>query len=117
MKSRKRYAKFYQVKLLPFILAAAATFPSAAGATYLLIPMDDAQADHLRAYGICYAALEYGARAEWLLNFRGGSFLIEDFEGLPDMCLERGVTAEYVADPGPIYGVIEANNTFKRLAD
>jgi len=94
-----------------FVIAAAAAINAAsAGAAYLLIPMDDAQADHLRAYGVCYAALLEGARAEWLLNYRGGSFLIGDFEGLPEMCRERGVTAEYVADPGPIYAVIEANN-------
>ena len=92
------------------IAAAAAIHAAPAGAAYLLVPMDDAQADHLRAYGVCYAALLEGARAEWLLNFRGGSFLIEDFEGLPEMCRERGVTAEYVADPGSIYAVIEANN-------
>ncbi len=100
-------------KLLAFLCVAAAgasTIPIAAGATYVLVPMDDAQADHLRAYGICYEALLRGARAEWLLNYRGGSFLLADFEGLAELCLERGVTAEYVADPGPIYAVIEANN-------
>ena len=103
-----------QVRKLFVVLCVAAaatlTYPAATGAAYLLIPMDDAQADHLRAYGICYEALLRGARVEWLLNYRGGSFLVADFEGLPELCLERGVTAEYVADPGPIYAVIEAGN-------
>lgn len=72
--------------------------------------MDSAQADHLRAYGVCYAALAAGARAEWLLNYRGGSFLIEDYKGLAALCVERGVTAEAVTDPAPIYDVIEENN-------
>ncbi|HUU57167.1 MAG TPA: asparagine synthetase B, partial [bacterium] len=81
-----------------------------AAAALLLVPMDEAQADHLRAYGVCYEALAAGARAEWLLNYRGGSFLLADFEGLAALCVERGVTAEYVADPAPIYNVVEANN-------
>jgi hypothetical protein len=81
-----------------------------AAAAHLLIPMDDAQADHLRAYGICYEALVRGARAEWLLNYRGGSFLIEDFEGLADLCVSRGVSAAYLSDPGAVYAVIEAEN-------
>jgi len=81
-----------------------------AGAAFLLVPMDETQADHLRAYGICYEALAAGARAEWLLNYRGGSFLIADFEGLAELCVERGVSAQYVADPGPIYNVVETHN-------
>ncbi|HUV87668.1 MAG TPA: asparagine synthetase B [bacterium] len=110
MRTGRRPGTFDRAKVLLLIFAAAATYPAATVATYLLIPMDDAQADHLRAYGICYEALLRGARAEWLLNYRGGSFLVADFEGLPELCLERGVTAEYVADPGPIYAVIEAGN-------
>jgi hypothetical protein len=92
------------------LAAALALAAVPAGAAFLLVPMDETQADHLRAYGVCYAALEAGAQAEWLLNYRGGSFLIADFEGLAALCGERGVTAEYVADPGAIYGVVEANN-------
>jgi len=85
-------------------------FATTAAAGWLLLPMDAAQTDHLRAYGVCYAALAAGARAEWLLNYRGGSFLIEDYEGLATLCAGRGVAAEAVADPSPIYGVIEENN-------
>ena len=47
-----------------------------AAAPYLLIPMDDSQGDHLKAYGLTYRALERGGRAEWFLNYRGGSFLV-----------------------------------------
>ena len=81
-----------------------------AHAGWLLLPMDEAQTDHLRAYGVCWAALHAGAKAEWLLNYRGGSFLLEDYEGLSALCGSRGVAAEYVADPAPLYDVIEANN-------
>jgi len=88
------------------LLAGAAPAPAA----FVLIPMDGAQTDHLRAYGVCYAALAAGAKAEWLLNYRGGSFLVEDYAGLAALCAERGVSAEAVADPAPIYSVIEENN-------
>jgi hypothetical protein len=43
----------------------------------LFINMDIAQTDHLKAYGITYHALEKGYKADWLLNFRGGSFMID----------------------------------------
>ncbi len=88
----------------------ALAFAAPAAGTFLLLPMDGAQADHLRAYGVCYEALSRGGRAEWLLNYRGGSFLLENYEGLAALCAERGVTAEAVADAGPIYNVIEENN-------
>ncbi len=41
-----------------------------------LIPMDESQTNHLKAYGIAFWALEQGAQVEWLLNYRGGSFLM-----------------------------------------
>ena len=43
---------------------------------WILVPMDDAQSDHLKAYGLAYRALERGVRVEWLINYRGGSFLL-----------------------------------------
>ena len=49
---------------------------SRARAMWLLVPMDDNQSDHLRAYGVAYRALEREATVEWLLNYRGGSFLV-----------------------------------------
>jgi hypothetical protein len=47
-----------------------------AAAPWLLLPMDEAQADHLKAYGVTFRVLQRGAKAEWFLNYRGGSFLI-----------------------------------------
>jgi hypothetical protein len=44
----------------------------------LLIPMDDSQSDHLKAYGVAYRVIQTGGQAEWLLNYRGGSFLVPD---------------------------------------
>ena len=48
-----------------------------AAADKLLIPMDQIQKDHLKAYGIAFWTLEKNINIEWLLNYRGGSFLID----------------------------------------
>src|SRR5262249_32469285 len=45
-------------------------------ASWLLVPMDDAQSDHLKAYGVTFRVLERGGRAEWFLNYRNGAFLL-----------------------------------------
>ncbi len=63
-------------------------------AQQLLIPMDDAQSNHLKAYGIAFTALTDGVRSEWLLNYRGGSFLIPDLPGLRRSALLAGVSFE-----------------------
>ncbi|KQC13581.1 MAG: asparagine synthetase B [Desulfuromonas sp. SDB] len=57
----------------------------------LLIPMDNVQTDHLRAYGIAYQSLDWGLPVEWLLNWRGGAFLLEENQGLKQLCDQRGV--------------------------
>ena len=65
----------------------------------ILIPMDDeTQADHLKAYGITYYALEQNLEVRWLLNYRGGSFLISDTEELQKECMIRGVSFEVISD-------------------
>lgn len=74
--------------------------PGSFHADWLLIPMDDAQSDHLKAYGVTYRAVRRGVRAEWLLNWRNGSFLMPaDAETLRDSAL-AGVATEGVTDPG-----------------
>ena len=50
-------------------------------APWLLVPMDDAQMDHLKAYGLTYRALKRGVKAEWLLNYRSGAFLLPGDRG------------------------------------
>ncbi|MEP6572740.1 MAG: asparagine synthetase B [Gemmatimonadota bacterium] len=45
-------------------------------APWVLVPMDDLQSDHLKAYGVAFRVLERGGRGEWFLNYRGGSFLL-----------------------------------------
>jgi hypothetical protein len=83
------------------LLAAAAvlTVPLArVAAQHLLVPMDDAQQDHLKAYGLTYNAIKAGAPAEWLLNYRGGSFLLPDTPELRRIAGLDGITIEPLAD-------------------
>jgi hypothetical protein len=77
-----------------------------------LVPMDDSQTDHLKAYGITYRAIKRGAHAEWFLNYRGGSFLLGlDDAGQRDAAL-AGVKLEPVDDGAiaTIRGTIQSNN-------
>ncbi len=68
------------------------------GAPWLLVPMDDAQSDHLKAYGLAFRLLSRGGRAEWLLNYRGGAFLMPaDTATVRDAAL-TGVTTESLDD-------------------
>jgi hypothetical protein len=61
--------------VLFFILGAAG---QSLAQQYLLIPMDLTQRNHLRAYGVAFHTLQAGDKVNWLLNYRGGSFLLED---------------------------------------
>lgn len=67
-------------------------------ATWLLIPMDNKQKNHLKAYGIAYWALQRQVEIDWLLNYRGGSFLMPYSQTIDNECALRGVTASPVAD-------------------
>lgn len=81
-------------------------------ANKVLIYMDREQTNHLKAYGVTYWVLQQGHNAEWLLNYRGGSFLMDDFEGLKNICALRGV-AYSVVDPAEealVRATIEENN-------
>mgnify|MGYP003335611643 FL=1 len=86
----KSYAEV--VELWPFALALALLAPSQAHAR-LLVPMDDAQANHLKAYGLTFSVLERGGSCEWLLNYRGGSFLLPEDAATVREANIRGVTA------------------------
>ncbi|MFZ1730662.1 MAG: asparagine synthetase B [Bacteroidota bacterium] len=58
----------------------------------IFIPMDLQQTDHLKAYGIVFWALNRGVETDWLLNYRGGSFLIPHYAFIADECRLRGVS-------------------------
>ncbi|MFH1143498.1 MAG: asparagine synthetase B [Candidatus Eisenbacteria bacterium] len=74
--------------------------------------MDLAQTDHLKAYGTAYHALELGLDVEWLLNYRGGSFLMADDAQLQQWMLLEGVYFERTSagDQAEIYQQIEEHN-------
>jgi len=68
-------------------------------ASFVLIPMDaESQKEHLKAYGITYWVLERNQKVEWLLNYRGGSFLIPASEKLTKECEIRGVSYQVISD-------------------
>ncbi|MBA3985682.1 MAG: asparagine synthetase B [Flavobacteriales bacterium] len=68
-------------------------------ASYILIPMDaESQREHLKAYGITYWSIEKQQNVKWLLNYRGGSFLLPDNEEIRRECQIRGVSFEVISD-------------------
>ncbi len=82
-----------------FLLFIAVFFVVArASALHLLIPMDETQKNHLKSYGIAYWALENKVEVKWLLNYRGGSFLMQHSPEIENECVVRGVGFETIAD-------------------
>ncbi|QBZ98994.1 hypothetical protein GS03_02506 [Flavobacterium sangjuense] len=70
-----------------------------AKANFILLPMDEStQKNHLKAYGITYWALDKQYKASWLLNYRGGSFLLPDAPEIRKECQIRGVSFEVLSD-------------------
>ena len=67
-------------------------------ATQLLLPMDEAQTNHLKAYGLAYWVLENGGQISWLLNYRGGSFLLPYSREIESECAIRDVYAQVLPD-------------------
>lgn len=84
-------------------------FAMQARAMHLLIPMDDAQKDHLKAYGITYWVLQQDIEVKWLLNYRGGSFLMQYYPEIENECTVRGVTCKNISDA-------EANGILAEIA-
>ncbi|RZJ68857.1 MAG: asparagine synthetase B, partial [Flavobacterium sp.] len=76
-------------------------------ASMVLIPMDETtQQNHLKAYGITYWALDKSYKVSWLLNYRGGSFLLPDAEDVRRECKIRGVSFEVLSD-GQANGILD----------
>jgi hypothetical protein len=68
-------------------------------ANMLLIPMDEeGQKEHLKAYGIAYWVLEKEVEVEWLLNYRGGSFMLPYTDRFASECAVRNVSYEVISD-------------------
>jgi hypothetical protein len=83
---------------LVLLVVALAGAPALARAQRLLVPMDDGQSNHLKAYGLTYSAIKAGMQAEWLLNYRGGSFLLPDAPELRRRAGLDGIAVEMVSD-------------------
>lgn len=94
-------------------------FVASARADKMLIYMDLRQADHLKAYGVAFWALEHGVGVEWLLNYRGGSFLMDADPGVQKVTRLRGVSYDLVDGSGvyQIYGEIDRSNMDRILLE
>lgn len=69
-----------------------------ARAAYILLPMDESQTNHLKAYGISYWVISSEVSVDWLLNYRGGSFMFPYNQIFEDECNIRGVSYQVIAD-------------------
>lgn len=73
-------------------------FSMVSKANYLFIPMDDGQTNHLKAYGLAYWVLKKDVEVDWLLNYRGGSFMCKYHPAIQNELVVRGVAYEVVSD-------------------
>ncbi len=94
-------------KIAICLLAAAAALGLYAGSVCaeILVPMDLAQTNHLKAYGLAWQVLSRGGRVRWLLNYRGGSFLIPDMPGIAMEAQIRNVLTENI-DGEAVAGIL-----------
>ncbi len=102
----------YAAALVLLAALAGALVPASASADKLLIYMDLEQSDHLRAYGVAYWALSQGFSVEWLLNYRGGSFMTDAADLIVRRARLMGVEFDIVPPGGAagIYRTIEEEN-------
>lgn len=71
---------------------------NSAFATQILVPMDATQTNHLKAYGVAFFLLKNDISIEWLLNYRGGSFLTPHLSSIEEELTIRGVSYKILAD-------------------
>jgi hypothetical protein len=93
--------------ILTFLLVIAAY---SASASKVLVAMDESQTNHLKAYGIAFWVLQNSIEVEWLLNYRGGSFMIDNYPDITRECTIRGVSFEIIAD-------VQAVQIYNEIAD
>jgi hypothetical protein len=92
------------------LLAIAFLFSLHSFAGKILIPMDESQSNHIKAYGIAFWVLQNSIELEWLLNYRGGSFLIDNYPDITKECAIRGVSYQVIAD-------VQAAQIYSEIAD
>lgn len=81
-----------------------------ANAAQILIPMDNSQKNHLKSYGIAFWTLSNDLEIQWLLNYRGGSFLLPSIKSIESECVVRGVSYEIISDA-------QANSILNEIAN
>ncbi len=86
------------MRKLIIILVALFGFSWATHASHILIPMDETQTNHLKAYGISYWILEQDIEIDWLLNYRGGSFMCKYSQKFENELIIRGVSYQVISD-------------------
>ncbi len=91
MTTKTTYKKLLITPLLLFLVMQTT-------AAWLLIPMDEGQKNHLKAYGIAYWTLTRDVEVKWLLNYRGGCFLMPHHPDIQAECVIRGVSFENLSD-------------------
>lgn len=83
--------------ILPFIIFLLST--ASLRANQLFIPMDDTQKNHLKSYGLVYWVLSnYEIEVDWLLNYKGGSFMVPASQAFINECVIRGISYEIISD-------------------
>ncbi|MEI6820664.1 MAG: asparagine synthetase B [Bacteroidota bacterium] len=93
-----------------FIISLFLFLTFAANAAYILIPMDDTQKNHLKAYGVIYWVLQYDVEASWLLNYKGGSFMFKQADVFENELKIRGVSYQIIAD-------VQSSAILREIAD
>ena len=78
----------------------------------ILIPMDESQKNHIKAYGVTFWILEQKINVEWILNYRGGAFMIDSYPEVERECRIRGISYEIIGTEKTliIYNEVETNN-------
>jgi len=83
-------------RILSLVLLA--TITSFGYSNKILVPMDQSQTNHMKAYGVAYWVLSQDEPIDWMLNFRGGSFLLPARTGIQNELIIRGVSYEMISD-------------------
>lgn len=101
------------IKLISYILFVLVISSYSYSQVKLLIPMDPDQSNHLKAYGIAYRHLMKGKELDWLLNYRGGSFMFNYSSALEDECKSKGVSFELLngTQTAQVYADVKDENS------
>ncbi|HEX9655834.1 MAG TPA: asparagine synthetase B [Bacteroidota bacterium] len=100
-------------RIFCFTFIVLASISATTSAQKILIPMDLQQTDHLKAYGIAYWALTRGLEIDWLLNYKGGSFMLDNYDLVATECRIRGVLFEPISggQAAQIYSEVQSEES------